>query len=394
MRILIDYRPALRQRSGVGEYTHGLVHALASLKAAADGPVATIDLAIFSSSWKDRLHVGADELPGVRQIDRRIPVRLLNLAWHRLGWPPIEDVTGERFDVVHSLHPLLLPSRSAAQLVTIHDLHFLTHPERTDAEIRRDYPPLVRRHAARADGIVVNSHFTARQVEHLLGVAGERITVCQPAAPEWRPRETAPSAREAYVLFMGTLEPRKNVGALLDAYEKLRERLPDAPRLVLAGRAGSPEAGAWLRRIAEPPLAGHVEHLGYVAPEARRALYAGAALLVLPSFEEGFGLPALEAMTVGVPVVVSNVGALPELVDAAGALVDPEEVDSIAGAMERMLTDEGYAAACAAQGILRARTFTWHATAEAAVRAYRAALVAKREKGLRGNGRSPHAHRR
>ncbi len=352
MRILIDYRPALRQRSGVGEYTHGLVHALARLKAAgAGGPAdvdAAIDLTIFSSSWKDRLRVSEDELPGVRRVDRRIPVTLLNLAWHRLGWPPVEDVTGERFDVVHALHPLLLPSRSAARLITIHDLHFLAHPERTSAEIRRDYPPLVRAHARRADGIVVNSHFTARQVERLLEVPGERITVCPPVAPDWQPRDTTPPARDAYLLFMGTLEPRKNIGRLLDAYTTLRERLPEAPRLVLAGRA-APDADPWLRRLREPPLAGRVEHLGYVAPEARRDLYAGAALLVLPSFEEGFGLPALEAMTVGVPVVVSNAGALPEVIESAGALVDPEESDSIAAAMERMLTDEAYAAVCAAQ---------------------------------------------
>ena len=152
-------------------------------------------------------------------IDRRVPVGLLNLAWHRLGWPPAETLTGGAFDVTHSLHPLLLPSRAAAQVITIHDLNFLTHPERTRAEIRRDYPALARAHAHRADRIIVPSQFTAGEVERRLGVPADRISVCSPGAPDWTPRDAAPDG--GYVLFFGTLEPRKNVGGLLDAYETL-----------------------------------------------------------------------------------------------------------------------------------------------------------------------------
>jgi len=117
--ILIDYRPALRQRTGVGEYVHGLASALAARL----GPEDSIKL--FSSSWKDRLPTAV--VPGTSQIDARIPVQLLNLGWHRLEWPPVEWVA-RRVDVVHSLHPLLIPSRGAAQVVTIHDLYFLDRP--------------------------------------------------------------------------------------------------------------------------------------------------------------------------------------------------------------------------------------------------------------------------
>ena len=112
MRVLIDYRPALRERSGAGEYTHQLAKALL-----ASG---TVDLTIFSSSWKDRLSPDAD-LAGAVLLDRRIPVRLLNLLWHRGEWPPVEALSAGRFDVVHSSHPLLMPSRDAAQVITIHD---------------------------------------------------------------------------------------------------------------------------------------------------------------------------------------------------------------------------------------------------------------------------------
>jgi glycosyltransferase involved in cell wall biosynthesis len=369
VRVLIDYRPALRDRSGAGEYTHQLVRALLARRR----PDETVDLAIFSSSWKDRLVPSAD-LPGVVALDRRVPVRLLNLAWHRLSWPPVEQLTGREFDVVHSSHPLLLPSRRAAQIVTIHDLYFLAHPERTRAEIRRDYPGLVRSHAQRASRIVVPSRFTAREIERQLGVDAARIVVCPPGAPDWTPR-TAPLSA-GYILFFSTLEPRKNVGGLLDAYahllaaEEAGKRVPD---LVLAGKATA-DAAAWLGRLSRPPFAGRVRAVGYVAPADREALYAGARLLVMPSFDEGFGLPVLEAMTSGVPVVASDRGSLPEVLGDAGPLVDPDSPAEIAAAMERLLTDEAFAGACAAKGVLRARQFSWGRTAQLVVDMYREAI--------------------
>ena len=111
---------------------------------------------------------------------------MLNLAWHRLRWPPIEALAGGEYDIAHSPHPLLLPSRSAAQIVTIHDLHFLTHPERTSAEIRRDYPALVRTHATRADRVIVVSRFVAGEVQRLLDIPADRISVCPNGAPDWK----------------------------------------------------------------------------------------------------------------------------------------------------------------------------------------------------------------
>ena len=366
MRVLIDYRPALRQRSGVGEYTHQLVKALL-----ATFPKTVLELTVFSSSWKDRLDITQTELAGVTAIDSRVPVRLLNLAWHRLGWPSAEGLTGCSFAVTHSPHPLILPSRSAAQIITIHDLNFLSHPEQTQAEIRRDYPPLVRDHALRADRIIVPSQFTAKEVARQLGVAAEKISVCSPGAPNWTPRATPPT--DGYVLFLGTLELRKNVGALLDAYERLSLRRYPLPRLVLAGKA-TDESQPWLQRIARPPLDGAVRHIGYVEPSMRRELYEGARLLVQPSFEEGFGLPVLEAMTVGVPVVAANRGALPEVLADAGMLVDPDKADEMAAGIDRMLTDEAYAAACAAKGVERARHFKWETTARRVYEAYQLAV--------------------
>ena len=215
----------------------------------------------------------------------------------------------------------------------IHDLDFLTHPERTRAEIRRDYPVLARAHAQRADRIMVPSRFTAGEVERQLGVPADRVAICPPGAPDWTPRTVVPS--NGYVLFFGTLEPRKNIGGLLDAYERvLATGLPTSSRRcsrigTINARAdsGGPRHAEAASRgsiaSADPPLKGFVRHLGYVDPAKRRALYEDARLLVQPSFEEGFGMPVLEAMTLGVPVVAANRGSLPEVLGDAGPLVDP-----------------------------------------------------------------------
>jgi glycosyltransferase involved in cell wall biosynthesis len=368
VRVLLDYRPALRERSGVGEYAHQLAHSL--LAAFPRNGARPLELALFSSSWKDRLAPTA-ELNGAAVIDRRVPGRLLNLAWQRLGWPPAEMLTGHAFDVTHSLHPLLMPTRTAAQVVTIHDLYFLEHPERTRGEIRRDFPALARTHAQRADGIIVISQFTAREVERQFDIGRDRISVCMPGAPPWEPRRAPPT--DGHLLFVGTLEPRKNVGGLLDAYEQLLARRRDMPRLVIAGKALD-ESRPWLERIARAPLEGYVKHIGYVDAAHRRALFEGARLLVQPSFDEGFGMPVLEAMTLGVPVVAADRGALPEVLGDAGLLVDPEAPEALAAAIDRLLDDDAFAATCVSKGVTRARQFSWDAMARGVYDAYRQAI--------------------
>ncbi len=373
----MDYRPALRQRSGVGEYVHNLIHAYA------DGPGRDDEVVLFSSSLR---HALASVAPAgrVQFANRRVPVRVLNRLWHRLAWPPVDVLLGQSFDVAHSPHPLRLPCRAAASVITIHDLDFLTHPERTRGEVRRDYPALVQAHADEADQIVVNSAYTAGEVHQRLGVPRTSISICRAGAPAWAPRRAMPATGP--ILFVGTLEPRKNVGGLLDAYVRLLTARPDAPDLVMAGRA-TPAARPWLDRITHPPLQGRVRHLGYVDDAVRRELYERARLVVLPSFNEGFGLPIVEAMTVGVPVVASNRGAIPEVLGDAGQLVEPEDADGMADAMERLLYDTRLAAQAVARGHRRAGDFSWVAAATALHGAYRLAIDAQRRRAAAGRHR-------
>ena len=369
MHILVDYRPALRARTGVGEYMHEIIRAYT---AAHDDEVAA-----FTSSWRDRPDAGTAERLGARVVDRRVPVRVLNFLWHRLQWPPVEALAGS-VDVVHAAHPLMIPSRRAARVVTVHDLYFLDHLEGTHGEIRRDYPALTARHARAAEAVVTPSQYTKDLVVSRLAVPAERVYACPFGAPTWQQLGRQPnSPTDGYFLFVGTLVARKNLTTLLDAYARLLTIRSDSPRLVIAG-AATPAATPWLQRLEQPPLAGHVNHIGYVSEAAREQLYAGARALLMPSLDEGFGVPALEAMAAGVPVIASNRGSLPEVVGDAGTLLDPADVDGFASAMERIVRDRAWAMERGAAGIARAGSFTWRATALRLRQAYVDAVARRR----------------
>jgi glycosyltransferase involved in cell wall biosynthesis len=375
VRLLIDYRPALRERTGVGEFVHELARALSN---------GTHTVTLFTSSWKDRPAAAlASEMPAARIADVKVPVRGLVWAWNRLEWPPVEWLAGTH-DVVHSQSPLLIPSRHAAQVVTVHDLDFLRNTGLMSAEIRRDYPALARSHAARADAVIVSSHYAAGEVARELQLPPSKVHVCPPGRPHWsdevwerRRRQGfgAPAALAVgkHILFMGTLSLRKNVGTLLEAYARLRARV-DAPPLVLAGHR-TPESARWEARAGQPPLKGHVTITGYVDIRQRTDLYADAVMLVLPSYEEGFGLPVLEAMACGVPVIVSSRGSLPEVAGAATSPIDPDDADGFASAMQHVL-DPATAAAAADRGRAQASRYSWEACAEAALAAYAHAMEA------------------
>jgi glycosyltransferase involved in cell wall biosynthesis len=371
VHILVDYRPALRERTGVGEFVHELVVALAK------SPVRnnSDQIAIFTNSWKDRPTPAlASELPAVRIVDVKLPVRALLWSWNRLEWPPIEWFAGTH-DVVHSQSPLLIPASRAAQVVTVHDLDFLRHPDQMSAEIRRDYPALARSHAARADGVIVSSQYAAGEVTRELRIDPSRVHICPPGRPSWadavllRRKESQRSGK--HILFMGTLSLRKNVGTLLEAYARLRANMPDAPPLILAGHR-TPASARWEARSGQPPLRGHVTITGYVDGARKIELYADASMLVLPSYEEGFGLPVLEAMACGVPVIVSSRGSLPEVAGAAATPIDPDDADGFAQAMQALLQRD--TAGTIARGVAQAARYSWSACAVAARLAYASAI--------------------
>ena len=169
MRIALDVRPALSRPTGVGVYIGAMATALPPL-----APDSRFTL--FTSSLRERWTKPLDG-DNVSVVDRRLPVRFLNFAWNRLDWPSMEGLCGQEFDIVHSPHALLTPSRRARRIISIHDLFFFKHPEMTAGEVRRDYAPLAREHARKANGIICPSEHTARDVERLLNIPREKICV-------------------------------------------------------------------------------------------------------------------------------------------------------------------------------------------------------------------------
>ena len=258
-----------------------------------------------------------------------------------------------------------MPSRQALGAVTVHDLYFLDRPEDTAGEIRRDYPALAARHAASADVVVVNSAYTRDQAVTRLGVRPDRIVVCYPGTAAPNPRPEPASAGP--ILHIGTIEPRKNVRTLIDAY-----------RLLAAGRAGLPPL-IFVGHVlgARPDTTGlspeAVRFLGYVTDSEKARLLASASMLVIPSVEEGFGMPAVEAMAAGVPVVAADRGALPEVLAGAGLLIDPASPQGLAAAIARVLDSEDLRRELRGRGIGRAGAFRWDASAAAVLAAFRAA---------------------
>jgi glycosyltransferase involved in cell wall biosynthesis len=312
----------------------------------------------------------------VRLVDRRLPVRGLNAAWNRLAWPSLDRLVGTALDLVHSPTPLLIPSRKGKRVVTVHDLFFLKHPDMVEGEVRRDFVTLVRDHVRRADGVLCVSEYTASEARRLLDVPDEKIAVTPHGIdPVYR---TAPDDEQVDetlrrlrlprggLLYVGSGEKRKNLVTLVMAYLTLarRRRLPP---LVLAGPGSDWAQGG--SRVGPQILA-----TGYLDKPDVRALMAASALLVLPSLEEGFGLPVVEAMAAGLPVVCSSGSALAEVAGDAACLVDPHDVNGLAHAVERLLDDRPLAEEMRRRGLERSRRFDWDESARKTLAFYRKVL--------------------
>jgi len=369
MHFGLDVRPSLSRPTGVGTYVLGLLDRLPT-QAPEDR------FSYFSASLKERYPV-RDWPPNTRLVDRRLPVKGLNYAWNRLGWPSLDWLVGSTLDLVHSPNPLLVPCRSGKSLVTLHDLFFLKHPEMVGGEVRRDYVALVRDHVRRADGVICVSEYTASEARRLLAVPEEKIAVTPHGIEPVFHESPAPSRVDdrlrrlalprGGILYLGSDEKRKNLVTLVMAYLTLARRRSDAPPLVLVG-PGSQWAQGGSR------IGPQIRATGYLDREDVRALLAASSMLVLPSLEEGFGLPVVEAMAAGLPVVCSAGSALSEVAGDSALLVDPLDANALAHSVERLLDDKALALDLRRRGRERSRQFDWDRTARLTLEFYRKVL--------------------
>ena len=260
-------------------------------------------------------------------------------------------------DMFHGLNQRLpqLPLRRAA--ATFHDLFVMTG-EYSTPEFRARFTAQARDAAERAGVLIAVSEFTKTQVVSLLGVEASRVAVVRHGIRPLAYPRRAGQPREKVVLNVGAIQIRKNVARLVEAFEALENEW----RLVLAGSFGY-GADRIRARIESSPARDRISVLGYVEPDELAAWYARAAIFAFPSLDEGFGMPVLEAMAGGAPVLTSNRSALPEVAGDAAILVDPEDTEALIGALRNMAADEGLRQDMAARGLARSRLFTWEKAA-------------------------------
>ncbi|HNT86789.1 MAG TPA: glycosyltransferase family 1 protein [Candidatus Hydrogenedentes bacterium] len=369
MRVGMDLTPLTGDRTGVGHFTAYLLRAL---------------LPMLGEDRLAGLATGLRALRAVADVAacpvRRLPVptRVLYQLWNVAGLPRVDTVLGG-VDVFHATNYFLPPTRRARRVLTIYDLAFLRAPQWCSPKIVGPFARHVPRFAREADAVLTCSEASKRDIVELLGVPEAKVTVTYGAVDEAfaaPPREEAARrVREEFgvsgpfVLFVGAIEPRKNVTGLLEAFARVRNDLPH--RLVLLGRAGwQPEpVPAIAGRLG---IADRVTWLGYVPSHAALpAFYAAADAFVLPSFHEGFGLPVIEAMACGCPVITTRRAALPEAGGDAARYADPESPESIAATISEVLGDAALRDRMRALGREQAKRFSWRETARRTLEVYR-----------------------
>ncbi len=371
--IAIDYTPAIRQQAGIGRIVRGQIEALVGLNPG-------YDLRLFVAGRITAADRRTAPLPlQATPIGERNLVRI----WHRLDFPlpRVEWFTGGPLDLFHATDFVLAPTRARRKVLTVHDLAFIHYPNAATPSLHHYLNVVVPRSVRRADSIIADSHHTAQDLTEQWQVAPERISVVHGAGdhdhfqPVTDParlcavRERYAVGERPFILALSRLEPRKNFVRLIEAFAqaRLEARLPH--RLVISGGKG------WLydeifRRVVELKLQDDVHFTGFVADADLPALYSAAAFFVYPSLYEGFGLPIVEALACGTPVLAADNSCLPEAGGAGALYVKAEDVGSIAAGIVRLATDAALCAQLRRAGLVHAANFTWERSARQLLDAY------------------------
>jgi glycosyltransferase involved in cell wall biosynthesis len=373
MRVAIDSTPLLNQRTGVGQYTYHLIRNLLDLDS-------ELDLILFCVSLRKPvpLQQVIPKHANLSYADYRLPARLMQKAWNSFGFPHAELFTGQ-FDIFHATNFTAPPQKSGKLILTIHDVGFARMPE-NHPQSSRILNQILPHQLERADKIIVVSGFTRDEVVEVFAVPERKIRVIHNGvSPDFHPvadkEAAAMIARkyridQEYILFVGKLEARKNINGVVEAYGIFKKQSKMQHKLVLAGSLGWKGEEA-LQKAVESGLEKDVIHLGYVPDEDLPWLMSGATVFLYPSLYEGFGIPTIEAMACGIPVIASNSTSLPEVVGDAGLLVDPDNTEEIATALSRILDDASLRDELVRKGLERCKDFTWRKAAEQTFELYR-----------------------
>lgn len=376
MRIAFNATSLLSPLTGIGQYSRHLAIGLAGHH--------EIDVDFFYGvAWGEKVHdtpspVVSSLLPWIRT---HIPFSY-ELRRALQGNRFARHAGQNRFDIYHEPNTLPLPF-DGPMVITVHDLSWIRHPQAHPPERVRAMSKYFEPGLRKASLVLTDSEFVKRELIDVFGVQSDLIMAVPLGVDAlFRPRtvdETYPVLSRhglthgRYLLVVGTLEPRKNIQVALHSYMQLPSQLRKQYPLLLVGMKG------WNTTLLEQqiePLVrrGEVRLLGYLPREDLASLISGASALVFPSVYEGFGLPPLEAMACGVPVIASDVASIPEVVGDAGVLINPHDVDAFAEAIQGLLTDSNQRTRLSSRALMRSKEFTWERCIEQTVDAYRHVL--------------------
>jgi glycosyltransferase involved in cell wall biosynthesis len=358
LRIGYDATPLGGRHTGVGNYTGAVLQALLA---------EDVEVCCLSSG---RARPDLSNYPVAMHRHLPLPTRAMYLLWQWTGRPRA-DLLLDDVDVYHATNYFLPPVASARTVLTIYDLAFLKHPEWCSPKIVGPFSRGVVKHAHRADAILTCSEATRMDIVDLLGVSVERVHVAYGAVdPALGAAHHAGSRliEGPYILFVSTLEPRKNIEGMLRAFALAAKDIPHT--LVLAGGVGwgMEGLGALIESLGIAP---RVKRMGYVDDADMHGLYAEADVFFFPSHYEGFGLPVLEAMACGCPVITSRTSSLPEVGGEAAHYVDPNDIDAMAEALRQVLGDASLRETMGARGEKQAAKFSWKDAAARTLAVYR-----------------------
>ena len=368
MHIIIDYTPAVHQRAGIGRYTRGLVQALSEIES-------PHRFTLFVLGTPQRLP------PNFRLRSVPLTVRWATVMWYRLNLPLPVDLLSGRADLFHG-PSFTLPASWMPRLLTVHDLSFLRYPQGAHPPLLAWLSRAVPRSLARARHVLADSESTRRDLIELLNVPAGRITVIGAGVDDHFRRIEDPgqlaAVRDRYrlpgrfVLGLSTLEPRKNFTGLIAAFNQLAGQPPHADlHLVIAGGRGWNYAPVFQAADASP-FRERIHFPGYIPDADLPALYSLSQVFVFPSHYEGFGIPVLEAMACGTPVVCADNSSLPEVAGDAALLVRADDTPGIAAATDRALRDAPLRDQLIRRGQAQARRFTWPDAARRLLAVYEA----------------------
>jgi glycosyltransferase involved in cell wall biosynthesis len=358
VRVAFDVSPLSHPRSGIGRYLRG---SLGGLVEAAGDEHEVVPFAPTSPQGLRSIPTALNGIPVEPRL-RFLPfAHAWRQAWSRAGWPPVERFLGD-FDVLHYSDWMFPPQLAGLRVTTVHDLVPMRFPEWVQGRTRSMHTAKYR-DARRCDVVFANSEFTARDVVDLLGVSPERVRVAYPGIDaEFRADGRRADLGAPYVLSVATLEPRKNLGVLVEGFRRLDR---DDLLLALVGAAG------W----GEQPSLDHprIVRLGFVEDDELARLYRGASVFAYPSRFEGFGIPIVEAMATGVPVVASSHESMDEACGDAAVRADPESAEAFAAALEQALAHPD---PLVEHGFAQASRFAWLETGRSFLAGYEAAADA------------------